>query len=128
MLVAVGILGGAGSVARFLLDRAVTGRAARGAAASGRGARPAFPLGTLAVNLSGALLLGLLVGLALGGDTLRLLGTGLLGAYTTFSTWMLETQRLAAGGRPRAAVANIAVSLGLGLLAVWLGRELGAAL
>jgi len=40
---------------------------------------------------------------------------------------MLETQRLAAGGRPRAAAANLAISLGLGLLAVWLGRELGRA-
>jgi len=121
-LLAVGLLGGAGSVARFLLDRAVTHRADRADRT-----RPAFPLGTLAVNLTGALLLGVLVGLAPGGDTLRLLGTGLLGAYTTFSTWMLETQRLAAGGRPRAAAANLAISLGLGLLAVWLGRELGRA-
>ena len=124
MLVAVGVLGGAGSIARFLLDREVTARAERGAGGAARG----FPLGTLAVNLSGALLLGLLVGLGAGGDTLRLLGTGLLGAYTTFSAWMLETERLAAGGRPRAAAANIAISLVLGLLAIWLGRELGRVL
>lgn len=123
MLVAIGLLGGAGSVARFVLDRAISGRGARAG-----GDRPAFPAGTLAVNLSGALLLGLLVGLAPDGDTLRLLGAGLLGAYTTFSTWMLETERLAAGGRRRAAAANVAVSLGLGLLAIWLGRELGRAL
>ena len=121
-LLAVGLLGGAGSVARFVLDRAITDRAARRATA-----RPAFPFGTLAVNLSGALLLGVLVGAAAGDDALRLLGTGLLGAYTTFSTWMLETERLAAGGRRRAAAANIAISLALGLLAVWLGREFGRA-
>lgn len=123
MLLAIGLLGGAGSVLRFLLDHAVTGHTARR-----RPERPAFPLGTLAVNLSGALLLGMLVGVAPGGDVLRLLGTGLLGAYTTFSTWMFETERLAAGGRRRAAAANIAISLVLGLLAVWLGRELGRAL
>lgn len=123
MLVAIGLLGGAGSVARFVLDRAISGRGVRPG-----GNRPAFPGGTLAVNLSGALLLGLLVGIAPGGDTLRLLGAGLIGAYTTFSTWMLETERLAAGGRRRAAAANIAVSLGLGLLAIWLGRALGRAL
>jgi CrcB protein len=126
VLLAVGMLGGAGSVARLLIDRAVTGRAERAGLADRTGS--GFPLGTLAVNLSGALLLGVLVGLGAGGDTLRLLGTGLLGAYTTFSAWMLETERLVAGGRPRAAAANIAVSLALGLLAVWLGRELGAAI
>ena len=123
LLLAVGLLGGVGSVARLLRDAAISDRAARS-----KGGGPSFPLGTLAVNLSGALLLGLLVGLAPGGDTVRLLGTGLLGAYTTFSTWMLETERLASGGRRRAAVANIAVSLALGLLAVWLGREAGRAL
>jgi len=132
VLLAVGMLGGAGSVARFLIDRALTGRAGRAGRAERAGLADrtgsGFPLGTLAVNLSGALLLGVLVGLGAGGDTLRLLGTGLLGAYTTFSAWMLETERLVAGGRPRAAAANIAVSLALGLLAVWLGRELGAAI
>ena len=123
VLLAVGLLGGAGSLARFLLDRAVATRADRHDY-PGR----AFPLGTLAVNLSGALLLGVLVGLGPGDDTLRLLGTGLLGAYTTFSAWMLETERLAAGGRRGATAANIALSVALGLLAVWLGRELGAAI
>lgn len=123
MLLAIGLLGGAGSLARFVLDRAIGERAERRATA-----RPAFPFGTLAVNLSGALLLGVLVGAAAGDDALRLLGAGLLGAYTTFSTWMLETERLVDGGRRRAAAANIAGSLALGLLAVWLGRELGRAL
>ena len=76
---------------RFLLD---------GAVASASGA--AFPWGTLAVNLSGAFALGVLAGAALSDDAYRLAGTGLLGAYTTFSTWMLETHRLG-GGRAAAA-------------------------
>jgi len=117
MALAVGLLGGIGAVARWLLDGAVTRRTGG-----------AFPYGTLAVNLSGALLLGFVVGLALHGDALRLVGGGLLGSYTTFSTWMLETLRLAERGRANAAALNIVASLALGLLAVWLGRELGAAL
>ena len=71
------------SVLRFVVDRAVARRAAR-----------SFPFGTLAVNISGAALLGLLGGLALSKDAALLAGTAFVGAYTTFSTWMLETQRL----------------------------------
>jgi CrcB protein len=117
VLLGVALLGGAGAVARFLLDGAVSSRAGRG-----------FPWGTLAVNLSGAFLLGLVVGAALSGDALRLLGTGLLGAYTTFSTWAFEAHRLAEDGRMRGAVANLAVSLVLGLACAWAGRRLGMAL
>ena len=50
------------------------------------------------VNLTGAALLGLLVGLGFTGDRLLLAGTATLGSYTTFSTWMLETQRLVEDG------------------------------
>jgi CrcB protein len=114
VLLGLGMLGGLGAIARFLLDGAVAARVGR-----------AFPYGTLAVNLSGALALGALVGAKLGDDAYALAGTGFVGAYTTFSTWMLETHRLAEDGRTRAAVANVAVSLVLGLLAAWLGRELG---
>jgi CrcB protein len=117
VLVAIGLLGGAGSIARFVLDAAVTRRAGRD-----------FPLGTLAVNLSGSLALGVLVGAALTGDPYRLAGTGLLGAYTTFSTWALESHRLAEDGRLRLGALNVAVSLVLGVAAAWLGRRLGAAL
>ena len=117
VLAGIGLVGGLGAIARMLLDGAISLRAGR-----------AFPWGTLAVNLSGAFALGLLVGAAVGGDALRLAGTGFLGAYTTFSTWMLETHRLAEDGRGRAALANVAVSLAAGLLFAWLGRELGATL
>jgi CrcB protein len=114
--VGLGLAGGCGAVARALLTHAVNVRAGR-----------AFPFGTLAVNLSGAIVLGVLAGSGLSGDALRIVGTGLVGAYTTFSTWMLETQHAAAGGHRGRAVANIAVSLAAGLLAVWLGRVAGRA-
>jgi fluoride exporter len=117
VLVAVGALGGLGAVGRFLLDGAV------GARATG-----AFPYGTLAVNLSGAFVLGVLVGAALGGDPYRELGVGLVGGYTTFSTWALESHRLGEDGELRLGAGNFAVALVLGLAAAWLGRELGGAL
>ena len=117
VLIGVGLLGGLGALGRFLLDRAVAARL---------GDR--FPWGTLAVNLSGALALGLLVGAEVGGDALRLAGTGLLGAYTTFSTWMFESQRLAEDGQLRRALANLLVSLVLGVALAWAGRELGGLL
>ena len=115
VVLAIGVLGGLGSVARHLLDDAISRRA-----------DSAFPFGILAVNLSGALLLGVAVGAALHGDALRLVGGGLLGAYTTFSTWMLQAQRLAEEGRAGLSGLYLAVSLVLGLGAVGLGRELGA--
>jgi CrcB protein len=117
VLIGIAALGGLGAVGRFLLDGAVAARARRG-----------FPWGTLAVNLSGAFALGLITGAALSGDGLRLLGSGLLGAYTTFSTWAFEAHRQAEDGRTRGALANLAVSLVLGLACAWLGRELGTAL
>src|SRR5439155_4055304 len=85
MLVWIGValLGGAGAVGRLVLDAAVSERAG-----------DAFPWGTLVVNLSGAFALGLLAGADVAGDALLLAGTALLGSYTTFSTWMLESQRL----------------------------------
>jgi len=123
LLLLVGLLGGAGALARFLVDAAVTARVRT----AGTGQRP-FPVGILAVNLSGAFLLGVVVGLALHGDRYSLVATGLLGSYTTFSTWVFDSHRLASGGRRGAAALNIGASLALGLLAVWLGRELGGLL
>jgi len=117
VLLAIGLLGGLGAVARVLLTVAVDARTGSG-----------FPFGTLAVNLSGAFALGVLVGAAAGDDAQRLIGTGLLGAYTTFSTWALETHRLARDGRPALGALNVAVSLVLGVSLAWLGRHLGAAL
>ncbi len=85
-----------------------------------------FPYGTLAVNLSGAVVLGLITGLAVGGDAALLAGTAAVGSYTTFSTWMLETQRLTEERQYRKATLNIVVSLVLGVAAAELGRLIGA--
>jgi len=113
----VGALGGVGALARFALDGAVSART---------GTR--FPWGTLAVNGSGALALGLLVGLALHGEALELAGTAALGSYTTFSTWMLESQRLGEDGSLGLLAVNVAVSLIGGLGAAALGRLIGSVL
>jgi len=117
VLLAVGLVGGVGAIARFLLDGAVAGRLGRD-----------FPFGTLAVNLSGAFALGILVGAALDHNAYRVAGTGLLGAFTTFSTWTLESHRLGEDGQLRLGALNFAVSLTAGVTAAWLGRHLGAAL
>jgi CrcB protein len=115
--IGVMLLGGLGAVARFQLDRTVSKRVGK-----------PFPFGTLVVNLSGALLLGFFAGLALSPHVALLAGTGFVGSYTTFSTWMLETQRLGEERQVVAAFANIAVSVVLGLAAAWLGQSIGAAL
>ena len=107
----VALIGGIGSVTRFLVDRTVARRVAR-----------SFPYGTLTVNISGAALLGFLGGLALSKDAALLTGTAFVGAYTTFSTWMLETQRLGEERQTRTALANIVVSVVLGLTAAFLGQ------
>ena len=111
--VGVMLIGGIGSVARFVVDRAVARRMAR-----------PFPFGTLTVNISGAALLGFLGGLALSKDAALLAGTAFVGAYTTFSTWMLETQRLGEERQWRPACANIVVSVALGIAAALLGQWL----
>ncbi len=115
--IAVGLAGGVGAAARFLVDGMVSRRFGS-----------EFPFGTLVVNVSGSLALGVLVGAALHGDALRLAGTGLLGGYTTFSTWAFESHRLGEEGAGRLAAANFAVSLTLGVAAAWGGRLLGGLL
>ena len=105
------LAGGAGAVLRFLVDGAVARRAAR-----------SFPFGTLAVNISGAALLGLLGGLALSRHAALLADTAFVGSYTTFSTWMLETQRLSEERQVRSAVANLVASIVLGIAAALLGQ------
>jgi CrcB protein len=112
--IAVALVGGAAAVARFVIDGAI-----------GRRFGAAFPLGTFAVNLSGAFLLGLLTGLQLSTDALLIAGTATIGSYTTFSTWMLETDRLSENGAPAAAVVNVVASVVFGVALAALGRTLG---
>jgi CrcB protein len=115
--IGVALLGGCGALARFGLTLLVADRL-----------HPHLPLGTLAVNLSGAFLLGLLAGASVDGDARLLLGLGAIGSYTTFSTWMVETQRIEKAGRRRIAVTNLVLSIVLGLAAVALGHALGRTL
>jgi fluoride exporter len=112
--VAVAVVGGAGAIARFAVDRAV-----------GRRFGGAFPYGTLVINLSGSFLLGLVAGLALSTDAALIVGTATIGSYTTFSTWMFETDRLAESGALRAAAANLVVSIVLGVALAALGQTFG---
>jgi fluoride exporter len=97
-----------GAPLRYIVDQAVQHRR-----------EGAFPLGTFVINITGSLLLGLLTGLArhhgLSATTLTVLGTGLLGAYTTFSTFSYETVRLLEDGALYEATLNIAASLAVGL-------------
>lgn len=111
------LIGGVGSVLRFVVDGAIASRTGR-----------SFPYGTLVVNLSGAVLLGLVSGLALSHDGALLAGTAAVGSYTTFSTWMFETQRLAEERQMLGLAANVVVSLVAGVVAVALGRLIGSQL
>jgi len=117
VLIGVGVLGGIGAVARFLVDGTLANRVPT-----------SFPIGTFAVNLSGAFLLGVLAGAASGEDVLRLVATGLLGSYTTFSTWAFESQRLGEDGEGGLAAINFLLSLILGVALAWAGMQLGGAL
>jgi fluoride exporter len=113
----VGLIGGIGAVSRFAVDSGVQ-----------RANPSGLPLGTLVVNVSGAFVLGLLTGLSVTGDALLLAGTALIGSFTTFSTWMLETQRLAEDGEVIDALVNIGLSIAAGLCAAGAGWAIGAAL
>ncbi|MGP7998893.1 MAG: fluoride efflux transporter CrcB [Streptosporangiaceae bacterium] len=108
------LIGGVGSVVRFLADGLITSAAGRD-----------FPFGTLAVNVSGAMILGLLTGLALGHEQALLAGTAAVGSYTTFSTWMFETERLAEERQVRTGAVNVLASLVLGVAGAALGRYFG---
>ncbi|MFA5890193.1 MAG: fluoride efflux transporter CrcB [Actinomycetota bacterium] len=118
----IGIAGAAGALARYGIG-GVIARANRGA----------FPAGTFVVNVSGCFLLGLVFVLLterfLPHPTTRTaLTVGFLGAYTTFSTFSLETVRLAEDGAVLLAAANVAGSVLAGLVAIvagmWIGRAI----
>lgn len=109
----------AGGFARYALVGAVYG------ALGGR-----FPYGTLAVNLSGCFLIGIFNGLAetrlvLGPDARVVLMGGFCGAFTTFSTLMLETSQLAKDGEAVRALANVTATLVAGFLLFRMGELLG---
>ena len=111
--------GAAGTAARYLLSGWIA-----------RTAGPGFPWGTLAVNAIGSFLLGLLMQVPLGSasfsPTLRLaLTTGVLGGFTTYSTFNYETLRAMEEGAWPVAFANLGASVLGCLLAGWLGFAVG---
>ena len=121
-LLLVGLGGFAGAVARWLIDGWVSERNPS-----------AFPLGTLVVNLTGSFLLGVLFAWViernvLPADVRAPVMIGFIGAYTTFSTFMLESWRLVEDGAWALATANLVGSVVLGLVAVVAGLAVGRAL
>lgn len=119
LLVMVG--GMAGAPLRYLTDRAVQKRH-----------DTVFPWGTFTVNVVGCLVLGLLSGAVVAGAASShvqlLLGTGLCGALTTYSTFSYETLRLAEGGAKFYAAANVVASVVAGLGAAFVGTAFAEAL
>ena len=118
------VIGGLGSVARFMVDRAVARRAAR-----------SFPFGTLVINITGSFVIGFFATLTgpdgrllVGSTTRQFVMVGLCGGYTTFSSFSLQTLNLVRNGEMLNAGVNVILSVALCLIAVWLGFVAAAAL
>jgi len=112
---AIGLAGALGALARFAVGNACKFLF-----------ETSFPVGTLLINLSGSFILGLFLGLAgermAVSETTRLaIAVGFVGAYTTFSTFMYETNALLESGQVYKAVANLGLSVVVGLVVVRLG-------
>ncbi|MFB8891824.1 MULTISPECIES: CrcB family protein [Microbacterium] len=119
MLVALVVAGGAGAGIRYVLDVLLT-----------RGRRDAFPVGILVINVTGSGLLGLLTGLGalVAPDWLAVLGIGLLGGYTTFSTVSVDTIQLMRRGRRDWAIVNLVGTFAMAVIAAAIGIVLGGLL
>ena len=121
-LLAVGLGGAVGSMARYAVGSLL-----------GRRAGWDYWVATMTVNVTGALALGMLVGYfgehVTDDPTVRTgLTVGLLGGYTTFSTWMLESVELIGEGRLAAGATNLVVPVLLGLVAAVAGLAIGRTL
>ena len=114
-LVLVGLGGALGSITRYHLGKII----------SQRSKSAAFPIGTLIINLSGAMLLGFVTGLDTGPNMYMLMGDGFLGAYTTFSTFMYEGFSLFRDNEKKNALVYILGSLILGIIGYMMGFGLG---
>ncbi len=117
LLIAAG--GATGALLRFWMSSGIGGVLGRG-----------FPYGTLAVNITGSFVMGLLFTWMISKGNISpewrsALTVGLLGAFTTFSTFSIETMNLVESGELTRAAINILLSVLLCLLACWLGMMLG---
>ena len=115
LLLTIGLAGAAGAIARFGVTIAAS-----------RWLGPTFPWGTLAVNLAGCFLLGMVAQVAMlrpgfSEETRLIVGTGFLGAFTTFSTFGVDTFRAIEAAEWATAAANVSANLVGGLILVWLG-------
>ena len=119
IVLGVALAGAVGAVLRHLVDHVVQRRV------DGE-----FPLGILAVNLSGSFLIGILVGAGLhrvlSPGSVTVLGTGLVGSYTTFSTFTFDSVRLAEDGFGSTAALNALVALAGGIALALSGIALGS--
>jgi CrcB protein len=120
-LILIGVGGFAGAITRYVVDGFVTDRTAG-----------AFPWGTLVVNATGSFVLGLLFAMTteraiFPAEIRGPVMIGFIGAYTTFSTYMLESWGLAESGSYGAALANLGGSVLIGLIAVAVGLAIGRA-
>jgi CrcB protein len=119
--VAVGAAAALGAIARYLLDQTVTRRL-----------RTVFPLGTWLINITGSFVLGLIAGTAahhgLSPRVVAIVGTGVCGGYTTFSTFSHDTIRLMEDGSGLTALGNAVGSIASGLAAAALGLGLALVL
>lgn len=113
--IAIGLLGGAAAGARHLCDGTIL-----------RLSQGGFPLGTLGVNLLGALALGALAGMGIHGEALTIVAGGAISSFSTFSTWMLDTHILRAGKGAKLAWLNVSVALLAGFGAFALGHGIAA--
>lgn len=133
-LALIALFGAGGAVARYLVNAAILAWLGDGGARTALGAAlgPAFPLGTLAINVTGSFLLAFLTTLAATNvvhpEVRYALGTGFLGAYTTFSTFEVETEALLRGEQWPLAAAYVLGNVAFGFLGVLLGRALAAPL
>ena len=118
VIIFIGIGSFIGGVARYLLSQLIQPKAF-----------PSFPYGTLAVNIIGCFLIGIIYGLAqrsgISNEWRLFLMTGILGGFTTFSAFSLETITLMRSGHTHEAFLYVAVSIIIGLLATWSGMLAG---
>ncbi len=114
--------GSAGAIARYAVGGYIGNR---------MGTR--FPYGTFVINISGSFVIGLVMTVLterthLSRNWLFLVPIGFIGAYTTFSTFELETMRLIQDGQALSALFNVVLSVIVGFVMVWLGMVAGRAL